>query len=157
MSNKIFTQKEIETLSKNPYIKNVSAKGITYTDEFKRIFISENETGKFPREIFEDHGFDINILGIRRIKSSGNRWRTAYREDGICGLKDTRADNSGRSSEKDLSIEEKYERLKAENNFLKAENELLKKIDIGIWTRFVVRPGRAYILAGGTPAKVRFS
>jgi len=29
---------------------------------------------------------------------------------------------------KELSTEEKYERLKAQNNLLKAENELLKKI-----------------------------
>jgi len=69
MSKKIFTQKEIELLSKNQHVKNVSEKGITYTDEFKRIFIVENEKGKFPREIFKEHGFDINILGMRRIES----------------------------------------------------------------------------------------
>lgn len=131
MSNKIFTQKELEILLQNQYVKNVSAKGITYTDEFKRIFIAENEKGKFPRQIFEEHGFDINILGMMRVKSSGKRWRTAYRTDGICGLNDTRKGNSGRPLEKDLSVEEKYERLKAQNNLLKAENELLKKIDIG--------------------------
>lgn len=128
MSNRIFTQKEIDTLSQNQYVKNVSARGITYTDEFKRIFIVENELGKFPRDIFEDHGLDINIVGIKRAKSSGNRWRNAYKKDGICGLNDTRKDHSGRPSVKELSTEEKYERLKAQNNLLKAENELLKKI-----------------------------
>ena len=99
MSNKLFTDQEIKILSKNKYVKNVSMKGITYTDEFKNIFIVENEKGKFPREIFEE-----------------------------CGLTDTRKLNSGRPSEKELSAEEKYERLKAQNNLLKAENELLKKI-----------------------------
>ena len=128
MSNRIFTQKEIDTLSQNQYVKKVSAKGITYTDEFKRLFIVENELGKFPRDIFEDHGLDINIVGIKRAKSSGNRWRNAYKKDGICGLNDTRKDHSGRPSVKELSTEEKYERLKAQNNLLKAENELLKKI-----------------------------
>lgn len=43
MSNKIFTATEIEILSMNPHVKKVSSKGITYTDEFKRIFISENK------------------------------------------------------------------------------------------------------------------
>ena len=128
MSNRVFTQKEIDTLSQNQYVKNVSARGITYTDEFKRLFIVENELGKFPRDIFEDHGLDINIVGIKRAKSSGNRWRNAYKKDGICGLNDTRKDHSGRPSVKELSTEEKYERLKAQNNLLKAENELLKKI-----------------------------
>jgi transposase len=129
MSNKVFTQNEIEILSKNQCVKHVSSKGITYTDEFKRIFIAENENGKFPRDIFEEHGFDTSILGMERVQSCGKRWRAAYREDGICGLRDTRKGKSGRPSEKELSIEEKYERLKVECNLLKAENELLKKLD----------------------------
>jgi transposase len=129
MSNKVFTQKEIEILSKNQCVKHVSSKVITYTDEFKRIFIVKNENGEFPRAIFEEHGFDTNILGIERVQSCGKRWRAAYRENGICGLTDTRKGNSGRPSEKELSLAEKYERMKVENNLLKAENELLKKID----------------------------
>jgi hypothetical protein len=130
MSNKLFSKEHIEILSKNKYVKKVSDKAITYTDEFKNIFITENELGKFPREIFEECGFDINILGMKRIKSSGKRWRDAYRNKGVLGLQDTRKDNAGRPREKELSIEEKYERLKAQNNLLKAENELLKKLDM---------------------------
>lgn len=41
MSKKLFAEKEINLLSKNPYVKSVSSKGITYTDEFKRIFIAK--------------------------------------------------------------------------------------------------------------------
>jgi transposase len=130
MSNKIFTQDEIEILSSNKYVKRVSSKGITYTDEFKRIFISENQKGKFPRIIFEECGFNIDILGMKRVESSGKRWRAAYRENGILGLQDNRIENSGRPSEKDLTLEDKYDRLKAQNKLLKAENELLKKIEM---------------------------
>ncbi|MGM7723610.1 HTH domain-containing protein, partial [Metabacillus sp. Hm71] len=54
MSKKTFTDKEIIQLSANKYVKSVSSKGITYTDEFKRIFIDENEKGKLPRDIFEE-------------------------------------------------------------------------------------------------------
>lgn len=130
MSNKLFTSKEIEILSKNPYVKKVSSKGITYTDEFRSIFINENENGKLPRAIFEAHGLSAEILGLKRIQSSGKRWRALYRENGALGLIDNRSQNSGRSSEKDLSLEEKYKRLKAQNQLLKAENELLKKIKL---------------------------
>lgn len=73
MSKKLFTQDEIDILSKNKYVRNVSSKGITYSDEFKRLFIVENQAGKFPRQIFEECGFDINILGIKRIESSEKR------------------------------------------------------------------------------------
>ncbi|MEH7504727.1 hypothetical protein V7152_22360 [Neobacillus drentensis] len=31
MTKKLFTEKEIQVLSKNPYVKSVRAKGITYT------------------------------------------------------------------------------------------------------------------------------
>lgn len=130
MSNKIFTEKEIKSLSKNPNVKSVSSKGITYKDEFKRHFIAENENGKPPKMIFEECGFDTEIIGLDRIKSAGKRWRAAYRKDGIDGLKDTRKENTGRPRGGELSLEEKYARLQAQVNLLKAENELLKKIDL---------------------------
>ena len=128
MSDKIFTDKEINLLSNNQHVKSVSTKGITYTDEFKRIFISENKKGKLPRQIFEECGFDIEVIGMNRVKAAGNRWRTAYRENGELGLRDTRSDSSGRPLNRELTLEEKNARLEAEINLLKAENELLKKI-----------------------------
>lgn len=130
MSKKIFTDKEIKSLSKNPYVKSISSKGITYTDEFKRHFIAENEKGKSPREVFEACGFNADVLGMARIESAAKRWRIAYRDSGINGLQDTRKGNSGRPREGELSLEERYARLEAQINLLKAENELLKKIDL---------------------------
>ncbi len=46
------------------------------------------------------------------------------------GLQDTRKYNTGRPTEKELSLEEKYRRLEAKNKLLQAENELLKKLDM---------------------------
>ncbi|ARC83535.1 putative transposase OrfA [Clostridium argentinense CDC 2741] len=130
MSKKIFTENEIAILSKNKFVKNVSSKGITYTDEFKRLFIAENEDGKFPRQIFEECGFNIDILGLNRIQSCGKRWRAAFRKNGVTQLQDTRKFNTGRPIEKKLSIEEKYEKLQAKIKLLEAENELLKKLEM---------------------------
>jgi len=129
MNNKTFTEKEIEILSRNKYIKKVNLKILNYTDDFKSIFISEDNKGKCPREIFEEYGFDINIIGINRVNSSARRWRAKYSQNGMYGLVDARKDNSGRPRKTELSIEEKYARLEAQNRLLKAENELLKKID----------------------------
>jgi len=130
MSIKLFTEKEIALLSNNPYIKTISAKAITYTDEFKRIFIAESEKGKPSRVIFEEHGFAIAIIGMSRVNQARNRWKSSYKSKGILGLDDTRKGNSGRPSNKEHSLEEKYEQLKLQNNYLIAENELLKKIDL---------------------------
>ncbi len=130
MPKKHFTENEIEILSNNPYVKSVSSKGVTYTDEFKRIFIAENKNGKLPRQIFEENGFDIEVIGIVRVQRAAFRWRTAYNKSGVLGLRDMRSDNSGRPTQKELSLEEKNARLEAQIQLLKAENELLKKLDM---------------------------
>ena len=128
MSKKLFNKEEIELLQKNKFVKNVTEKAITYTDEFRGVLISEYEKGVIPRKIFENCGFDIEIIGIKRVETSGKRWRKKYKENGISGLSDTRKGNSGRPLERELSLDEKNERLKVENLLLKAENELLKKL-----------------------------
>jgi transposase len=128
MSKKIFTEKEIKLLTSNKYVKSVSTKGITYTDEFKHLFIAEKEKGKFPRQIFEECGFDVEVVGRHRIDSANRRWQKAYTKNGINGLRDTRAESSGRPRERELTLEEKNARLEAQINLLKAENELIKKI-----------------------------
>lgn len=130
MSIKKFTDDEVYILSKNIYIKMVSSKGITYSDEFKRIFIAESEKGKTSGTIFREYGFDTKMLGKDRYAGAGRRWRNSYTKKGICGLMDARIQNSGRPIERELSIAEKYKRVKAQNNLLKAENEMLKKIQL---------------------------
>lgn len=100
MTKKLFTEREIQILSNNLYVKSVSQKGITYTEEFKHIFIEENEKGKLPRNIFEECGFDIDMIGMKRVMSSGSRWRAAYRKSGVLGLRDTRIENAGRTLER---------------------------------------------------------
>ncbi|MGN7176612.1 HTH domain-containing protein, partial [Cytobacillus sp. SAFR-174] len=56
MSKITFSANEIKTLQKNPNVQRVSESSITYTDEFKSRFIDEYQTGKLPRQIFEENG-----------------------------------------------------------------------------------------------------
>ncbi len=128
MSKKMFTESQVKKLLKNPYTKSVSQKGVTYSDEFKLKVVTEYEKGKQPRQIFEECGFDVNILGMKRVSSSSDRWRAAYHKEGESGLRDTRSVSSGIPRKKELSSQEKYERLEAQYRLLEAENELLKKI-----------------------------
>lgn len=130
MTKRFITQKEQAQLKLNPNVEEVSEKAITYTDEFKRHFIAENEKGILPREIFEKAGLAVELIGIERIRSSGKRWRASYRQAGVEGLQDTRKTNSGRPSARELTVEEKITRLEAKNQLLRAENELLKKLDL---------------------------
>lgn len=130
MTQRFFTPKEQAQLQCNPNVQAVSDKAITYTEEFKRHFIAENNKGKRPREIFKEADLDVELIGLKRISSSGKRWRAAYRVAGIEGLQDTRKTNSGRPLERELTPEEKIARLEAKNRLLQAENELLKKLDL---------------------------
>ena len=129
MSKVIFNNKQIKVLAKNPNVLRVSDKAITYSEEFKNKFIVENSKGILPRKIFEDNGFDIEIIGLKRIEQSATRWRKKYADMGVLGLKDSRTSNSGRPLLRELTAQEEIERLKAKISLLEIENEFLKKLD----------------------------
>ena len=75
MSRKIFTEEQQQLLRQNPYIYSVTDTRINLTKEFKEIFLAEYKSGTSPRKILEDHGFDISIIGERRIWSISNHIR----------------------------------------------------------------------------------
>lgn len=129
MSKKLFSEKEISQLSKNKNIVTVSNKSITYTFEFKKHFIEEYHLKKLPRIIFEEAGFDVEVLGKKRIQTASNRWRKAFKQNGELGLKDSRKASSGRPLTRILTDSEKVKRLEAQIEYLKIENEFLKKLD----------------------------
>ena len=58
MGKNYFTNEQVEFLRKNKYVKHVSNKGITYSLEFKELFIKEYGL-KNPAKIFEDAGFEL--------------------------------------------------------------------------------------------------
>lgn len=129
MSKIKFTDEQVKKLNKNPNIVKASNKAITYSYEFKDKFIQENKSGKLPRIIFQEAGFDVEIIGLKRIESSGKRWRKAYRDKGDIGLKDKRKISSGRPLKRTLTPEEEIEKLKTQVGYLKIENDFLKKLD----------------------------
>ena len=127
MGRKYFTSEDQSKLRKNPYVKNVSEKSITYTDEFREEFYSEYLKGIGPTQILREMGFDPSILGSDRILSITKRIKKYSQRVG--GFKDKRRESSGRPRSKDLSIEEQLERLQHQNALLKQENEFLKKVE----------------------------
>jgi putative transposase len=129
MSKTIFSEKERKHLSTNKYVVKISEKSITYADEFKRLFIDLYMSGKTPREIFEAHGFDVRVIGMKRVEQSANRWKKAYGKDGIIGLADSRKEASGRPLKRELTQDEVIARQEARIRLLESQVELLKKLD----------------------------
>lgn len=128
MSKVKFSKKAVEKLKKNPYVKTVTENGITYTEEFKNIFIKEHLEGIPTSIIFERYGFDINVLGENRIHSASKRWRQQAKRDE--DFTDKRAINSGRPLSRELSEEETIEKLKHKIAILEQENSFLKKVHL---------------------------
>lgn len=129
MSRITFSAKEIKTLQKNPNVQRVSERSITYTDEFKNRFIDEYQTGKLPRQIIEENGFNADIIGIKRIEQSAHRWKKAYEKNGLIGLTDSRKISSGRPLKRELTATEIIERQKARIELLEGKVDLLKKLE----------------------------
>ena len=67
MSNKTFTQKEIEVLRTSPYVQNVSQSMVFFSASFKEQFWKMLCEGKAPRDIVIALGIDPDILGDNRI------------------------------------------------------------------------------------------
>ena len=136
MSKILFTDAQVKKLSKNKWIKKITNKGITYTDEFKYKLVKEcKKYKKFPQDVFKECNIDPEIVGKTRIRNCAYRWRMQFSKTGE--IKDTRMNNDGRPLERELSIKEKLERAEAKIKILEAENELLKKnelIEMGILT-----------------------
>lgn len=123
MSKKLFTDVQVKKLSKNKWIKNVTNKGITYTNEFKYKLVKECENyKKFPQEVFRECGIDPEIVGKGRIEASAHRWRKQLNYIGK--ITDTRTTNSGNTLKRELSDKEKLERAEARIKLLETENEL---------------------------------
>ncbi len=72
-AKKLFTQEEIYILSSNKYVYHVTEQRITYTLEFKQLFLDSLNHGKKPRQIFKDAGISPEILGTIRINDARRR------------------------------------------------------------------------------------
>lgn len=127
MSNILFDEEQQKQLRANHWVKSVTEKSISFTEDFKVYFINEYNLGKLPKQIFKDAGFDINMLGDKRIEQCTARYKRQNKR--IEGFHDTRANNSGRRIGKELSIEEENELLKKQNIKLQQELEFLKKME----------------------------
>lgn len=150
MSKIIFTKQEIETLQNNTNVARVSERAITYTDAFKHKFLDAYLAGKLPRHIFEENGFDVEVIGMKRIEQSAYRWKKAYEKDGSIGLTDSRKSNSGRPLIRELTSTEIIERQEARIKLLEGQVALLKKLEVTerrlLNARESLNPSRIYLL-----------
>ena len=131
MSRKQFTKEQLDILRQNPYVYSVTSSRLTLTKEFKQIFLTAYNAGGLPRNILEDHGFDISVLGERRIWSISQHIRDEYKKYGEFHEGYSPRALQGTSSvdpKQPLSEKDELKQLRHEVDYLKQEIEFLKKI-----------------------------
>lgn len=120
--------KQVELL-KNPYTRSVSAGVIKFTDEFNELFIKRHSQGIGPSMIFKDCGYDLTLLGERRVTNYYNRLRNSYEYQHMVA--------ESHLSQTESTVEDKYanmsplmamEAMQHEIKYLRQEVEFLKKI-----------------------------
>ena len=131
MSRKQFTKEQIDILRQNPYVYSVTGSRLTLTKEFKEIFLTSYKAGELPRTILENHGFDISIIGERRVWSISQHIREEFKKYGEFhegyGPRSSRSTPSADPNQP-LSERDELKRLQHEVDYLKQEMEFLKKI-----------------------------
>ena len=132
-----FTEEEQEILKGNKHVILVTDKAIYYTNEFKLLFIKEYLGGKKPAQIFQDAGFDLKMLGSKRIERAAARWKESYRAGSLgtkyvffrmSGDADTVACSHQDKSEKQKKLVERCCEQEQQIKELTAEIKLLQMI-----------------------------
>lgn len=67
MTNKRFTQEEIDVIKQNPYVVSVCSTKIIYSLAFKKYVLEQSQNGLSSIEIFQKAGFDPEMLGKPRM------------------------------------------------------------------------------------------
>ena len=68
-----FTQEQVEQLAANPFTLSVTVHRISFTLEFKNLFLSRYENGESVKDIFVALGYDPDVIGYNRMYSFSNR------------------------------------------------------------------------------------
>ena len=124
MSNKLFSEEEMERLRASPYVQKVSPSLVFFSAEFKERFWKLLMEGKTPREAVEALGIDPKILGENRVSGL----KTIVRKEAKAGegFRDYATYTTGQSAQ--TSKDAKIRFLEQQLAYKEQEIEFLKKI-----------------------------
>lgn len=117
-----FTKEAKELLEHNPNIQAVLSNQVLYTNEFKEKAVKEYESGKSANQIFQDAGLNTTILSKQYDYASKiiSKWRKAKSKN----------INIHYPKKLNKKVKSAYQKLLERNEYLEAENEFLKKLQM---------------------------
>ncbi|NCC17262.1 MAG: hypothetical protein EOM28_13235 [Clostridia bacterium] len=128
-NRKVFTEEEMHMLASNPYTLRITETTIRYTLAFKEEFMRRYKDGYSPKQIMLDLGYDVNILGMRRVE--GLRDHLVKESLSAAGLHEGTLQTKIRPYSRDytqLPQGKAIEYMQHELLYLRQEVEFLKKI-----------------------------
>jgi len=126
MSQRLFSEQEMELLNASPYVLRVSKRMVKFTPEFKQLACAELSQGKNMREILEGYSINPELLGETRVR--GLQQKIEEQSEREEGFKDMRSENSRKPKKKETCEQERIEQLEHELAYTRQEIEFLKKI-----------------------------
>ena len=124
MNQRTFTDAEARLLRSNPFTLKVTNSHISFTREFKELFLKEYNNGLTSRQIIIKYGYDPDLLGTKRISSLHVQFcKSLQREPEIQKDKKQTLNVNGEEKTAD-TIRKMLERIE----YLEQEIEFLKKI-----------------------------
>ena len=117
----------VDELNAHPNVERATEWSVSFTKEFKKLAYDEYYRGKSMREIFEEAGFDVKMLGNKRIDNFQQLLMEKSKKDD--SFADKRKDKSLQSPPStEVQLQKRIRELEHLNAYLEQENEFLKKI-----------------------------
>ena len=120
----VFTEEQIRKLADNRYTYRVSSKSISFTPEFMRLLCRKKAEGLQNRKIFEECGYDPDVLGRYRMSNAVRKIKGKSPEDSP----DKPLPNSKMREFDENSDKRAMKQMQHEILYLRQEVEFLKKI-----------------------------
>ena len=119
----------VKTLQEHPSVAKATAWTVSFTPEFKQIAYREYCNGKSTRQIFKDAGFDVEILGDKRLQNFRSKlFEKSETDKGFEDARKSNCRNEPQSTEAQMA--KRIRELEHQVTYLEQENDFLKKIHL---------------------------
>ena len=126
-TRKPMSKEYVNKLKEHPYVAKATEWTVSFTPYFKKMAYNEYYNGKSMRQIFIDVGFDVEILGDKRLQNFRNKLLQKIEKD--VDFEDHRINNYRKEAQStEAQMAKRIRELEHRNAYLEQENEFLKKI-----------------------------
>ena len=127
---KRFTKEQMEKLASNAFTHRITRQRISFTLEFKNLFLAEYERGENVKDIFTRMGYDTEMLGRSRIYGFATRI-TEQAEAGEIPTEEpirTKVEKPVKIDYNTMPAQQSVSAMQREITYLRQQIEFLKKI-----------------------------